>query len=67
MLMQNFEEKKIIASQQIYVFRRADYEYNSENCRLADCLGKNHENLMEIMVFGVCLSQYGKFFKMFRI
>ena len=28
----------------IYVFRRADYEYNSENFRLPDFHGKNHEN-----------------------
>ena len=44
-----------------------DYEYNSENCRLADFHGKNHENPMQIMVFSVYLSQYAKVHKMFWI
>ena len=45
-------------SPHIYVFRHADYEYTSKNCQLADFHGKDHENLMKIMVFGVYLRKY---------
>ena len=41
-----------------YVFRRADYEYNSKNFRLADFNGKNDENPMTTIVFGVYLRNY---------
>ena len=44
----------------IYVFSRADYEYNSENCRLVNFHGKTRK----IMVVYVCLNQYTKFHKM---
>ena len=43
-----------------------DYEYNNENCQLADFHGKNHVNPMNIMVFAVYLSQYAKLSKMFQ-
>ena len=58
---------EFLRTPQIYVFRRADYVYNSENCLLVDFDGKNHENPLKIMVFGVYLIQYAKFLKMFRI
>ena len=49
-----------------YVFWRTDYEYNSENCRLADFHGKNLENPTKIIIFGVYLRKYWKFWKMFQ-
>ena len=37
------EFSDFLRTSHIYVFRRADYEYNSENCRLVDFHVKNHE------------------------
>ena len=56
----------ILNSPHIYVFRHADYEYNSKNGYRTDFYGENHESPMNLMVFGVYLKKYWKFWKMFQ-
>ena len=48
----------------IYVFWRADCEYNSENCRLVDFHGETIKKTIKIMIVCVYLNQYTKFRKM---
>ena len=51
---------------QVYVFWRADYEYNSGNCRIVDFHGETLKNQYKSWCLRLYLNQYAKFRKMFN-
>ena len=57
---------KILSGTHLQYKKTNSYSYD-KNVKIYIFRGKNHENPMKIMVFGVYLSQYAKFRKMFRI